>query len=136
IGRIISPLQRELYRRTGGRLSLTGGAPRLLLTTSRRRTREPRAVPPPFIPAGGRPLLCNANPRFQRPNPWTLNLRAKPHARVQIGAAVTSMRARPASEHELAAYWPQLTKIWPAYQAFCEKGGERSIFVLEPDAKP
>lgn len=34
IGRIPSPLQRELYRRTGGRLSLTGRAPALLLTTT------------------------------------------------------------------------------------------------------
>jgi len=30
IGRVVSPLQRALYRRTGGRLSLTGRAPVLL----------------------------------------------------------------------------------------------------------
>jgi hypothetical protein len=24
-------------------------------------------------------------------------------------------------------YWPQLTKIWPAYQDFYDKGGKRSV---------
>ncbi|MGZ4547338.1 MAG: hypothetical protein ACXVXT_18275, partial [Blastococcus sp.] len=37
IGRVVSPLQRVLYRKSGGRLSLTGRAPVLLLTTVGRR---------------------------------------------------------------------------------------------------
>jgi deazaflavin-dependent oxidoreductase (nitroreductase family) len=61
-----------------------------------------------------------------------LNLRAEPHAQVQIGRDTISMRARMASEQELDRYWPQLTKIWPAYQAFSDKGGQRSVFVLVP----
>jgi F420H(2)-dependent quinone reductase len=135
IGRIISPLQRELYRRTGGRLSLTGRAPVLLLTASGRRTGQPRTIPLLYIRDGDRLVICNVNPGMERPNPWILNLRAEPHARVQVGRTTTSVRARPASEHELAAYWPQLITIWPAYQAFYDKGGQRSVFVLEPDTQ-
>jgi deazaflavin-dependent oxidoreductase (nitroreductase family) len=132
IGRIVSPLQRQLYRRTGGRLSLTGRAPVLLLTTTGRRSGEPRTVPVFYLRDGGRLVICNVNPGFERPNPWVLNLRAAPHALVQVGRDTARVRARPASDHELDGYWPQLTKMWPAYQDFYDKGGQRSVFVLEP----
>jgi deazaflavin-dependent oxidoreductase (nitroreductase family) len=135
IGRVVSPLQRLLYRRTGGRLSLTGRAPVLLLTTTGRRTGKARTVPLFYLRDGDRLVVCNVNPGFERPNPWTLNLRGRPHAQVQIGRDTTGVRARAASEHELARYWPQLTQIWPAYQAFYDKGGNRSVFVLEPEGQ-
>jgi deazaflavin-dependent oxidoreductase (nitroreductase family) len=134
IGRIVSPLQRTLYRRTGGRLSLTGRAPVLLLTTTGRRSGKARTVPLLYIRDGDRLVICNVNPGFERPNPWILNLRAEPHAQVQIGRDTISVRARMVSEQELDRYWPQLTKIWPAYQTFYDKGGQRSVFVLVPAA--
>jgi F420H(2)-dependent quinone reductase len=134
IGRVVSPLQRKLYRRTGGRLSLTGRAPVLLLTTTGRRSGKARTVPLLYIRDGDRLVICNVNPGFERPNPWILNLRAEPHAQVQMGRDTISVRARMASEQELDRYWPQLTKIWPAYQAFYGKGGQRSVFVLVPAA--
>jgi F420H(2)-dependent quinone reductase len=136
IGWIVSPLQRELYRRTGGRLSLTGRAPVLLLTTTGRRTGKARTVPLLYLRDGDRLVICNVNPGFERPNPWILNLGAEPHAQVQIGHSTTSVRARPASARELDRYWPQLTKMWPAYHAFYDKAGERSVLVLEPDTQP
>lgn len=136
IGRIVSPLQKQLYRRTGGRLSLTGHAPVMLLTTAGRRTGKARTVPLLYLRDGDRLVVCNVNPGFERPNPWVLNLRAEPHAHVQLGRSTISVRARSASADELDRYWPQLTRIWPAYQAFYDKGGERSVFVLEPGTQP
>ena len=135
IGRVVSPLQRQLYRRTGGRLSLTGRAPVLLLTTTGRRTGKARTVPLLYIRDGDRLVICNVNPGFERPNPWILNLHAGPHAQVQIGRGTARVRAHAASEDELDRYWPQLTKMWPAYQAFYDKGGNRSVFVLEPEGQ-
>jgi F420H(2)-dependent quinone reductase len=135
IGRVGSPLQRLLYRWTGGRLSLTGRAPVLLLTTIGRRTGKARTVPLLYIRDGDRLVICNVNPGFERPNPWILNLRAGPDAQVQIGRGTVRVRARAASEDELDRYWPQLTQIWPAYQAFYDKGGKRSVFVLEPEGE-
>jgi deazaflavin-dependent oxidoreductase (nitroreductase family) len=136
IGRIVSPLQRELYRRTGGRLSLTGRAPVLLLTTTGRRTGKARTVPLFYVSDGDRLVVCNVNPGFERPNPWVLNLHADAHAQVQAGRCMVTVTARPASEQELDRYWPQLTRIWPAYHAFYNRGGRRSVFVLEPDVQP
>jgi hypothetical protein len=80
IGRIVSPLQRQLHRRTGGRLPLTGRAPVLLLTTTWRRTGKARAVPLLYVRDGHRLVICNVNPGFERANPWILILRAEPHA--------------------------------------------------------
>ena len=134
IGRVVSPLQRELYRRSGGRVSLTGRAPVLLLTTTGRRSGKARTVPLLYIRDGDRLVVCNVNPGFERPNPWVLNLRADPHAQVRLGRGTARVRAQPAAGPELDRYWPQLTQLWPAYQDFYDKGGQRSVFVLEPDA--
>jgi len=111
IGRIVSPLQRELYRRSGGRLSLAGRAPVLLLTTTGRRTGKPRAVPLLYLRDGDCLVICNVNPGFEQPNPWVLNLRAEPHAQVQIGRRITTAAARPASEDELRVSYVRLNEI-------------------------
>ena len=134
IGRVFSPLQRWLYRSTGGRISLTGRAPVLLLTTTGRRTGLERTVPLLYVHEAGRFVVCNVNPGFERPNPWTLNLRAQPRARVQVGKEMFAVTAREASDEEADQYWPRLVQIWPAYHAFHDRGGRRSIFVLEPAA--
>lgn len=131
IGRVISPLQRQLYRMTGGRFSLTGGAPVLLLTTIGRRTGRARTVPLLYLRDGERLVVCNVNPGFERTNPWVLNLRAQPDARVQVRGDVFDVVGREASPAELERNWPRLTKMWPAYQTFYEQGGKRSVFVLD-----
>jgi deazaflavin-dependent oxidoreductase (nitroreductase family) len=133
---VVSPLQRQLYRSTGGRLSLTGRAPVLLLTTTGRRTGKARTVPLLYLRDGDRVVICNVNPGFERPNPWILNLRAQPVAQVQIGRNTIMVRGRAVAGHELDRYWPRLVKLWPAYQTFYDRGGQRSVFVLEPDRQP
>jgi deazaflavin-dependent oxidoreductase (nitroreductase family) len=84
-----------------------------------------------YLHDNDRYIICNVNPGFEGPNPWTLNLRAQPRARIQVGGRSRNVRARMASDQELVRYWPRLTKLWPAYQAFYDNGGERSAFILE-----
>jgi deazaflavin-dependent oxidoreductase (nitroreductase family) len=135
IKHLLSPLDRHLYRWTGGRGIGLGRplAPRLLLTTIGRQSGQERTVPVFYLRDGDRLVVCNVNPGFERANPWTLNLRAHPLARVQMGATSGAYHAREATAAEVAQYWPRLVRIWPAYQAFYERGGERTLFVLEPD---
>lgn len=132
IGRVVSPVQRWVYRVSRGRISVTGRAPVLLLTTTGRKTGKPRTVPLFYVRDGDPIIVCNARPPFERTNPWTLNLRAVPLASVQIRGEEIRCRARGATDGEVAAYWPSLIDIWPAYQRFVDQGGERSVFVLEP----
>ena len=132
IGRVVSPIQRWLYRASGGRLSVTGRAPVLLLTTTGRKSGKPRTVPLFYVRDGDLIVVCNVTPPFERTNPWTLNLRAIPSATVQIRNEVIRCRARQATDEEIERYWTKLTVLWPAYQRFFDQGGNRSIFVLEP----
>lgn len=136
IGRLISPVQRQLYRRTGGRLSLTGRAPVLLLTTTGRRTALERTIPLLYLREGDRLVVCNVNPGFERTNPWVLNLRAHPQARVQLHRETFPVVAREAAPDEVDLYWPRLIEIWPAYQRFYDQGGKRTVFVLEQVSTP
>lgn len=136
IGRVISPLQRQLYRSTKGRISLTGKAPVLLLTTTGRRTGRARTVPLLYLREGDRLVVCNVNPGFERANPWVLNLHAQPHALVQLRRETFPVVAREATPDELDRLWPRLTKIWPAYERFHEQGGRRTVFILERTRVP
>jgi deazaflavin-dependent oxidoreductase (nitroreductase family) len=134
IKHLISPLDRCLYRWTGGRGVAVGQGlrPRLLLTTTGRRTGLERTVPVFYLHDGDRLIVCNVNPGFEHANPWTLNLRANPLARVQLGATSGTYSARQATDEEVAQYWPQLVRIWPAYQTHFDRSRQRSIFILAP----
>lgn len=136
IARVVSPLQRGLYRFTGGRFSLTGSAPVLLLTVTGRRTGRARTVPLFYVRDEAHFVVCNVNPGFERPNPWVVNLRAEPRARVLVRRSVFPVIARQASETELERLWPRFTRVWPAYQSFYSRGGARTVFILEPAPAP
>ena len=136
IKHLISPRHRRIYRLTGGRLLSTGRSigPILLLTTTGRRTGKEHTTPLFYLRDDERLIICNVNPGFERPNPWTLNLRAHPLVRVQIGREVRIYLAREATEEKLGRYWPRLVEIWPAYQTHYDRRGQRILFVLEPDS--
>ena len=87
IKHLVSPLDRWLYQRTGGRRVSTGKSlgPLLLLTTTGRRSGKARTTPVFFLRDDDQIIVCNVNPGFESPNPWTLNLRANPTTQVQIG---------------------------------------------------
>jgi F420H(2)-dependent quinone reductase len=137
IGRVVSPLQRSLYRVTKGRVSLTGRAPALLLTTTGRRSGRSRTVPLFYVRDGADFVVCNVNPGFERPNPWTLNLSANERATVELHGKTFAVDARLAAVEEVDRYWPQFVALWPAYERFYEQGGKRAVFVLTPaDTKP
>ena len=131
IGHLISPLQRRLLLATGGRLSLTGKLPVLLLTATGRRSGEPRTIPLIFVRDGDDLVVCNVRPPSERPNPWPLNVRANPEVSVRIGNVTEQRVAREPQEQEMEKYWPRLIEVWPAYERFFAQTGERSVFVLE-----
>ena len=133
IKHIVSPLQCQLYRLTGGKALLMGsrGHNILLLTTKGRRTRKDRTTPVFYLPDGDRVVICNVNPGFEHTNPWVVNLRADPVAKLQIGREIGTFRAREVTETEMERYWPRLVALWPAYQNHFQRSGKRAVFVLE-----
>ncbi|HEX2729665.1 MAG TPA: nitroreductase/quinone reductase family protein, partial [Rubrobacteraceae bacterium] len=110
IKHLVSPFDRHVYRLSGGRLASMGRSSGriLLLTTRGRRTGKERTTPVFYLRDGERIVVCNVNPGFELPNPWTLNLRVHPLARVRIGRDSGAYRAREATEEEVERYWPGL----------------------------
>ena len=134
IKHIVSPFDRWLYRMTDGRYLTSGRplAPTLLLTTTGRKTGQLRTTPVFYLHDGEQVIICNVNPGFERPNPWTLNIRANNIVQAQIGSSKNVYEAREAAESEIDKYWPKLVALWPAYQRHFENSGQRSIFILSP----
>jgi len=134
IKHLVSPVQRWFYRTTGGSRLLMGSTQDkvLLLTTRGRRSGKERTTPVFYLRDGKRIIVCNVNPGFERTNPWVLNLRAHPVAKVQIGQIIAEYQAREANQVEMERLWPLLLALWPAYQAHFEKSGQRAVFILEP----
>jgi deazaflavin-dependent oxidoreductase (nitroreductase family) len=134
IKHLISPLHRLMYRVSGGRIVL--GAPStgpiLLLVTTGRRSGKQRTTPVFYLRDGERIIICNANPGFERTNPWVINLRAHPAASVQVGPHTLQVRAHEAAADEIETYWPRLVAMWPAYQTHFDRSGQRAIFILDP----
>ena len=128
-----APLDRLLYRVTGGRLASTVGVvPTMLLTTTGRRSGRARTTPVMYVPDAERFVVSSENFGQQRPAAWPLNLTADPRATLQIGSEVLECRARRLDEAEADRYWPRLVECWPAHETYRARSGTRLMFVLEP----
>jgi deazaflavin-dependent oxidoreductase (nitroreductase family) len=99
-----------VYRRSGGRvLGRMGGQPVLLLHTTGRRTGQLRTTPVQYLADGDTFVVVASNAGAARAPAWYLNLRADPHARVEVGARTLDVRAREAAGQERVALWQRLT---------------------------
>lgn len=123
-----------VYRRTDGRL----GArllwfPAALLTTTGRKSGEPRTTPTLYLRDGDRVILpASFGGRADNPT-WYHNLKANPEVEVQIRSAHLRLVARDATDAERERYWPPLTRMYPPYRGY-RKATERVIplVVCEP----
>lgn len=106
-----------VYRLTGGRLGGTflRGAPVMLLTTTGRKTGQPRTVPLLYL-AQGADIVVVASKGGMTHNPlWFTNLEANPQCEVEIGTTKRAMRSRRATDAEKTAVWPALLAMYPDY---------------------
>src|SRR5271156_785164 len=98
-----------VYRLSNGKLGGTfQSSPVALLTTTGRKSGEPRVSPLLYLREGGRVILV-ASQGGRDTNPmWCLNLTANPKVSVQIKGEVLQLRARDATTEERDEYWPKL----------------------------
>src|SRR6185312_15901642 len=72
-----------LYRLSGGRVGgKVGKAPVLLLTTTGRKSGQQRTAPVVYLAHGPNVVLIDTNAGNERLPAWSLNLSAKPEAKV------------------------------------------------------
>jgi F420H(2)-dependent quinone reductase len=134
-------IDRRLYRASGGRLTTLGRGttPVLLLTTTGRRSGQPRTVPVIFVRDGESFVISSENFGQQRPAAWPLNLDADPRATVQLGSERVACLARRLSREEADRYWERLVEVWPAHATYRQRSGARHTFLLTrvpPGAAP
>ena len=133
--RIMTTLNVWVYRATGGKLGgrFIGGAPVCLLTTTGRKSGQPRTAALIYL-ADGPNVVFVASKGGMAKNPlWYENLVAHPDCTVEIGRERRSMRARSASPAEKQALWPRLLAVYRDYDDY-QARTERDIpvVILEP----
>jgi F420H(2)-dependent quinone reductase len=108
-----------LYRVTGGKLGGTvQKAPVALLTTTGRKTGQPRVSPLLYMRDGDRVIVAASKGGSDKNPMWYLNLKANPKVQVQIKKEVLDLTARDATDEERAKYWPQLVAMYPTYDDY------------------
>lgn len=124
-------------RVTRGRHSAPGllaGLAVLDLTTTGRRSGQPRTSHLICVPVDDTLALLGTN--FGQPSTpaWVLNLEADPHATVRHRGVVRAVRARPASESEAAEVLRSAGSLYGGYTKYQQRITTRRlrIFVLEP----
>lgn len=128
----------QLLRISRGRLGNSFlGVPVLLLTTTGRKSGQPRTLPLYFMENGGRIILVASNAGTAHDPAWLLNIRAKPTVTVQVGGQTHTMMAREVSTEEQQQLWPRLIALFPSWEMMAERSRHTfRIVVLEPPAAP
>ncbi|WP_068155365.1 nitroreductase family deazaflavin-dependent oxidoreductase [Rhodococcus phenolicus] len=128
------------YRATGGRIggkwrvgsAFPWGIPVCLLTTTGRKTGQPRTLPLLFLEDGDRVVLVASQGGLPKHPLWFRNIQANPEVTVQIRSRVRTMKARVATTEERAAYWPKLVALYPDFDKY-QSWTDRTIPVVVCD---
>jgi F420H(2)-dependent quinone reductase len=132
--RLVGKLNVPVYRLSGGRMGgKVGRGPVLLLTTTGRKSGQPRTAPVLYLADDDRYVVINTNAGNEKTPAWSLNLRANPEGEVEIGRKRVAVRARLAEGEERAGLWRRSMEQyegWDYYESQLDR--EVGVFVLEP----
>lgn len=134
VARFLVPVDRLVGRLTRGRIVALGLIPSLIITTTGRRSGQPRSNPLLYVPDGDAFVVIGSNWGRQHHPAWALNLLADPTATVTVAGRTVPVRARLATGAERDRLWQLLVTEWPAYRTYLARAGGRDvrIFRLEP----
>jgi deazaflavin-dependent oxidoreductase (nitroreductase family) len=132
--RMTGKLNVPVYRLTGGRIGgHVGKAPLLLLTTTGRKSGEPRTAPVVYVADEGRLILIDTNAGNEKLPAWSLNLSANPEAEAEVGRQRIPVRARVAEGEERAELWRRHIDQFAGFDFYLTKLERTpSVWVLEP----
>jgi deazaflavin-dependent oxidoreductase (nitroreductase family) len=130
---LFTPVDKVIYRLTGGKRGLSPVESVLLLTTTGRKTGRPRQVPILYLRDGDRFWVMASNYGQEHHPAWSSNLLADPKAHVDIGRFRAPVRARLATDDEKKEKWDALLELYPAWRSYAS-WTDRSfrLFCLEP----
>jgi len=111
-----------------------GLLPTLLLTTTGRKSGQPRPLPLIYGEAGNAYVVIASKGGLPNHPTWFRNLEANPRCEVMVGAKKLSARARVAEGEERERLWKQMVEIYPPYAEYQTRATPRVIpvVVLDP----
>jgi len=132
--KVFPPIDRLLSRVTGGRVALSQAlVPSLELTTTGRKSGQPRRTPLATLPVGDAFLVVGSNFGKEHHPAWTANLMANPDATVTFKGETIPVVGHLLDPDEKAKVWPDLLRIWPAWTSYTERSGrDLRVFRLTP----
>lgn len=120
----------ERYLATGGEEGHEWqGTTAAILTTTGRKSGEPRRTPLIYGRAGDDFMVVASKGGSDEPPTWYLNLQADPEAELQVKDERFEVRARDATPEEKPALWRQMTSQWPDYDEY-QRNTDREIPVV------
>jgi deazaflavin-dependent oxidoreductase (nitroreductase family) len=107
------------YQETNGDVGyIWNGVPTLLLTTTGRRSGQPRTNALIFGRDGDDYLVVASQGGMPTHPNWYWNLTDSPEAQIQVKADHFTVRARTAGDTEKPRLWKSMTDVWPNYDTY------------------
>ena len=131
----VGRIHARLLRRSDGRVRrswlFAAGQPVLSLTTTGRRSGEPRTTAVACFCDGEDLALAGMNLGSERPPAWALNLETNPEATIVLGGTTIPVTARRAHGEDAERLWRRWLEVQPSARAMKEiSGREIPLFVL------
>ncbi|MFG1605053.1 nitroreductase/quinone reductase family protein [Actinoplanes sp. NPDC049265] len=122
---------RWVSRLSKGRVVALGMTPSLLLTSTGRRSGQPRRSPLQYVRDGAAYVVVGSN--WGRPTDpaWVYNLAAEPKATVTIGGADRPVVASEVTGAEHERLWRLLLDQWPGYSLYRQRAPHRTFRIFE-----
>lgn len=132
--KVMIPLTVFLYRLTGG---VIGGKvqrlPVLLLTTTGRRSGQPRTVPVGYLRDGSTYVIIASYGGLPRHPAWFLNLESHPEATIQLKKRQIQVKAETANPEQKRELWTRLLEVAPGYANYQKRTSrEIPMVILHP----
>jgi deazaflavin-dependent oxidoreductase (nitroreductase family) len=133
---VATRIHARMLRASGGKLAgrvigVQGDV--LVLRTTGRRSGKQRDAPMFFLEYGDGYAVVASNAASKRPPAWWFNLQDEPDAEAFVRGASSAVRARAASEQEVAELWPRFVALYSGYEHYKSIATrELPVVILEP----
>ena len=133
--RTLPVIDRTVNKLSRGRLTFASTvAPTFVLLHTGRRSGKEYRTPLSYVRHRDGYALAGSNWGQAKHPAWSGNLIANPDVRVVVGGKELPVHARLALGTEREEIWSKFVAMWPAYNTYDKRSGDRNIrvFVLEP----
>jgi deazaflavin-dependent oxidoreductase (nitroreductase family) len=130
---VVPPVDRFVIWLTKGRVVALGLIPSLVLTTTGRRSGQPRTTPLSYAPDGVSYVVIGSNWGQPDHPGWSANLLAHPDATVVVRGERVGVRATLVEGAERDRLRALLVEVWPAYATYERRAAHRQLRIFRLD---